>query len=74
MGTQERAMAVILRVRPYLQSHGGDVSVTELTDSSMVLKVEGACAQCSLRNLTYNKVIKTLLAEEVPEITQVVLI
>ena len=71
--TIERVRGVMEQVRPYLQSHGGDVEVVELQDNVLTLKVKGTCAHCTLVNLTYNKIVKTLLAEEVPEIQRVVL-
>jgi Fe-S cluster biogenesis protein NfuA len=69
----DRVSAIIERVRPYLQSHGGDVEVVGIHEDVLTLKVIGSCAQCALVNLTYNKIVKTLLAEEVPEIQRVVL-
>ncbi|KKU79641.1 MAG: Thioredoxin-like protein [Parcubacteria group bacterium GW2011_GWA2_47_7] len=68
-----RVNAVIAKVRPYIQSHGGDVWVGKIEDGILTLRIEGSCAQCPLASLTYNKVVKTLLNEEVPEITGIVL-
>lgn len=65
---------VLDKVRPYIQSHGGDVRLVSIDGKSATLAVEGSCVGCPLANLTYNKVIKTLLGEEVPEITNFVLI
>jgi Fe-S cluster biogenesis protein NfuA len=69
----ERVQALIARVRPYIQSHGGDVTVSEIAGTVLTLRIDGSCAHCQLATLTYNKVVKTLLAEEVPEITDIVL-
>ena len=71
--TIDRVHALMERVRPYLQSHGGDVEVAGLDENVLTLKVQGTCAHCPLVNLTYNKMVKTLLAEEIPEIQRVVL-
>jgi Fe-S cluster biogenesis protein NfuA len=65
--------AILERVRPYIQSHGGDVAVASFEGKVLTLRVEGTCAQCPLVNLTYNKMVKTLVGKEVPEITTVVL-
>jgi Fe-S cluster biogenesis protein NfuA len=70
---EERVHAVISRVRPYIQSHGGDVWVAGITGGIVTLRIEGTCAHCPLASLTYNKVVKTLLGEEVPEISKIVL-
>ncbi|OGZ11918.1 MAG: hypothetical protein A2942_01835 [Candidatus Lloydbacteria bacterium RIFCSPLOWO2_01_FULL_50_20] len=73
LSPEERVHVVIERVRPYIQSHGGDVRVAGIENGVVTLKIEGTCAHCPLANLTYNKVVRTLLGEEVPEITKIVL-
>jgi len=73
LSLEERVHAVIARVRPYIQSHGGDVWVSGIVGEILTLRIEGSCAQCPLASLTYNKVVKTLLNEEVPEIREIVL-
>lgn len=65
--------AVLDKVRPYIQSHGGDVRLVGIEGTEATLAVEGTCVGCPLANLTYNKVIKSLLGEEVPEITNFIL-
>lgn len=70
---ETRVNAVISKVRPYIQSHGGDVWVSKIENNVLTLRIEGSCAQCPLASLTYNKVVKTLLNEEIPEITEIVL-
>lgn len=65
--------AVLDKVRPYIQSHGGDVRLISIDGANATLAVEGACVGCPLASLTYNKVIKTLLEEEVPEIKNFIL-
>jgi len=72
--TVEHKINVVLdKVRPYIQSHGGDVRLVGIEGTTATLLVEGTCVGCPLANLTYNKVLRTLLGEEVPEITNFVL-
>ena len=54
--------------------HGGDVMFVEIKDNDVVLQVFGACRDCPLSDLTYNKMIGGLLKEEIPEIKKVVII
>ena len=70
---ESKINSVLDRVRPYIQSHGGDVRLVSIDGASATLLVEGTCVGCPLASLTYNKVIKTLLGEEVPEITNFIL-
>jgi|GEM_PF-778336 len=73
LSPEERVHAIIARVRPYIQSHGGDVTVAGIADGAVTLQIAGSCAHCPLATLTYNKVVKTLLEEEVPEIARIIL-
>lgn len=70
---ESKINTVLDKVRPYIQSHGGDVRLISIDGTNATLAVEGTCVGCPLANLTYNKVIKTLLGEEVPEITNFIL-
>lgn len=71
--TEERVKAVLEKVRPYVQSHNGDVWLVSIENSVVTLKIDGSCVGCRLANFTYNRVVKTLLMEEAPEITDVIL-
>lgn len=71
--TEERVRAVLEKIRPYIQSHNGDVWLVSINGSVVTLKIDGSCVGCRLANFTYNRVVKTLLMEEAPEITDVIL-
>lgn len=71
--TEERVRAVLEKIRPYIQSHNGDVWLVSINGSVVTLKINGSCVGCRLANFTYNRVVKTLLMEEAPEITDVIL-
>jgi len=65
---------VLTKVRPYIQMHGGDVALVGVEKGIVSLNIKGACAHCSLADLTYNSLIAGLLKEEVPGIKDVRLI
>jgi Fe-S cluster biogenesis protein NfuA len=46
MSTYERVEKVLDKIRPYIQSDGGDISLVSVDDASGVVKVtlHGACA------------------------------
>ncbi len=60
------------KVRPYIKSHGGDVELTEIKGKTVTLEVGGVCASCPLAKLTYNKVVRDLIKEKVPEVEKVI--
>ena len=69
---QEHVNVLLDKVRPYVQMHGGDVQLLRIEDGTAYLKVYGACVDCGLASVTYNKTIAPLLIKEVEEITEVV--
>ncbi|MCK9352369.1 MAG: NifU family protein [Candidatus Pacebacteria bacterium] len=72
MTLEEKITAVLEKIRPYIQMHGGDVSLSEVRGDAAILRFEGTCSQCQLLTITVNRVVKPMLAEEVPEITKVI--
>jgi len=72
MTPTEKATAVLEKIRPYIQMHGGDVFLSELRGDAAILRFEGNCSMCPLLTVTVNRVVKPLLMEEIPEITKVI--
>ena len=68
---EEKIEVLLKKVRPYVQMHGGDVRLEGEKDGVVTLSISGACAHCSLADLTYNKLIGGLLKEEIPSIKSV---
>lgn len=72
---RERVQNALERVRPYLQSDGGDISLIEITDDNIVkVKLQGACHGCPYSIQTLKAGVEQVLLKEVPEIKKVVAI
>jgi len=70
---KERVLQALERVRPYLQSDGGDISLVEITEDNIVkVKLQGACHGCPYSLQTLKAGVEQVLLKEVPEITKVV--
>lgn len=70
---KERVVKALERVRPYLQSDGGDISLVEITDDNTVrVKLQGACHGCPFSVQTLKAGVEQALIKEVPEIKKVV--
>jgi Fe-S cluster biogenesis protein NfuA len=65
---------ILKKVRPYIQMHGGDVKLQSVEKEVATLEISGACAHCSLSDLTYNKIIGGILKEEIPSIKKIILL
>ena len=62
---------VIEMVRPYMQSHGGDVSVVDVQDKTVFVRLSGNCTGCSMSSVTLRNTVEESLREHVPEIEKV---
>ncbi len=62
---------VIEMVRPYMQSHGGDVSLVDVQGKTAFVQLSGNCNGCSMSAVTLRNTVEETLAEHVPEIEKV---
>jgi len=61
------------RINPMVASHGGRVSLVEITEErDVVLRFGGGCHGCGMIDVTLKQGVETQLREQVPEIRQVV--
>lgn len=69
---RERVLQALEKVRPYLQSDGGDISLVEITDDNTVkVRLQGACHGCPYSLQTLKAGVEQVLIKEVPEIIKV---
>lgn len=70
---RERVVKVLDKVRPYLQSDGGDIELLEVTDDlSVRVKLTGACHGCPFAMQTLKAGVEQAIMKEVPEIKRVI--
>jgi Fe-S cluster biogenesis protein NfuA len=69
--TVKKIEAILTKVRPYIQMHGGDVNFVDFKDGVVTLNISGACSHCSLADLTYNNLIAGILKEDIPSVKDV---
>jgi Fe-S cluster biogenesis protein NfuA len=70
---KNKVQKIIDKMRPYIQMHGGDVSLVEISDGIVKLKVSGACVDCSFSDETFNGMIGGMIKEEVPEVKEIII-
>ena len=70
--TKEQVLALITKVRPYLQRDGGDIEVISVEDGIVYVKMLGACDGCMALDVTLKQGIETMLLENVPGVIAVV--
>jgi len=70
--TEERVLAALEQVRPYLGSHAGDVEYLGLDDDGTVrLRLAGSCDGCPSSALTVKMAIEKGIEDVAPEVTKV---
>lgn len=69
---RERVERAIEKIRPYLVSDGGDISVVGITDEMVVqVEMKGACHGCPFSMQTLKAGVEMAVRNEVPEIRAV---
>jgi Fe-S cluster biogenesis protein NfuA/nitrite reductase/ring-hydroxylating ferredoxin subunit len=67
---EERVERALIKVRPYLGSHGGDVELLGVTDEGVVrLRLKGSCDGCASSAVTLKLAVETAIEEAAPDIT-----
>lgn len=62
---------ILDKVRPYLNSEGGDLEFVKYEDGIVYIKMLGACMDCGALDSTLKDGIEALLVEYVPEVIEV---
>lgn len=60
------------RLRPYLNSEGGDIEYVSFVNGVVHVKMLGACMGCTALDYTLKDGVEALLVELVPEVIEVV--
>lgn len=68
----QRVEAVINRIRPAVQSDGGDLELVDVTQDGVVkIRLHGACVGCPSSSMTLQMGIERNVREKVPEVVAV---
>ncbi|MBX9604563.1 MAG: NifU family protein [Bryobacteraceae bacterium] len=66
-----RVSRVLHMVRPYMQSHGGDVELVDVDETTVVVKLAGSCNGCSLSAVTLRDTVEQAIKQHLPQIQSV---
>jgi Fe-S cluster biogenesis protein NfuA/nitrite reductase/ring-hydroxylating ferredoxin subunit len=65
---EERVVDALDTVRPYMESHGGNVELVGIEDGVARLKLQGSCHGCAASRATLELAIKQALDEHCPDL------
>ncbi|MCS6880787.1 MAG: NifU family protein [Oscillochloridaceae bacterium] len=66
-----RVARVLEQVRPFMQSHGGDVELVEVREATVFVHLHGACNGCSMSAVTLREGVEEAILSQIPEIREV---
>jgi Fe-S cluster biogenesis protein NfuA len=76
MTPEELTNTVLLalnEIRPFLNSDGGDITLVSIEDGKHVkVRLEGACTNCSVNQMTLRAGVETTIKKFAPQIETVV--
>lgn len=69
---EQKVIAIIDQIRPYLQQDGGDIEFIQLRPDNVVeVKLQGACGSCPHAKMTLKNGVEQTLKQYLPEIDHV---
>lgn len=70
--TEQKIIDVINKLRPFLLNDGGNLEFVKYKNNIVYVKLLGACAECSMMDITLKDGIEQLIINEVPEVKEVI--
>ena len=68
---EEQIKKILNRIRPYLNSEGGDLEYLGFKEGIVYIRMLGACMDCGALDSTLKDGIEALLVENIPEVIEV---
>jgi Fe-S cluster biogenesis protein NfuA/nitrite reductase/ring-hydroxylating ferredoxin subunit len=65
---EKRVAEALERVRPYMESHGGDVELIGVIDGVAHLRLQGSCRSCAASSATLELAVRQALEEAAPDL------
>jgi len=70
---KENVEKALEEIRPFLQSDGGDISLVSIdNDTSVKVRLEGACVGCSVNQMTLKSGVELTIKKYAPQIEEVI--
>lgn len=70
---EEKVLISMEQLRPFLKADGGDMELVEITDDAVVVvRLLGACSDCSMSMMTLKAGLEESVKKAVPEVKSVV--
>src|SRR5579862_603957 len=67
-----RVSRALENVRPYLQSHGGDVQLVDVQDGVLRVRLQGSCGSCGSSAQTLKTAVEQAVVNAAPDVTEII--
>ncbi|MDX1522285.1 MAG: NifU family protein [Anaerolineae bacterium] len=68
---ENRVQQALEKVRPYLESHGGNVELLDITGGVVQLRLRGSCEGCAASSMTLKYAIEEAIYEVAPDVVSI---
>ena len=73
MELKDKVMLALDEIRPFLAADGGDISLIDIVEDKIVtVQLQGACAGCSVNQMTLKSGVELTIKKNAPQIEQVI--
>ena len=73
MELKDKVMLALDEIRPFLAADGGDISLIDIVEDKIVtVQLQGACAGCSVNQMTLKSGVELTIKKYAPQIEQVI--
>ena len=69
---KEKVENALEEIRPFLRNDGGDISLIEIKNNTVKVRLEGACTSCSVNQMTLKTGVEMTIKKHAPEIQNVI--
>lgn len=69
---ETRVRQALDKVRPYLQSHGGNVDLVGVDEGVVRLRMQGSCSGCPSSAMTLKSSIEEAIYEAAPDVAEII--
>ena len=69
---KDRIETALDEIRPFLENDGGDISLIEVENKTVKVRLEGACTTCSVNQMTLKTGVEMTIKKHAPEIENVI--
>ena len=68
---KNKILIALDEIRPFLIKDGGDISLESIIDSTVIIRLHGACVNCKVNQMTLKLGVETTIKKYAPEIKEV---